>query len=345
MPKEDKPGFSARLIQLKSRMSAGKFAPCYLVFGPQGYLRVQNGEYIADTLLGDGDRSMNFTRFSGSEFTAKEVIDLAETLPFFAERRVIYLKDTGLWDKGMQSEAEALADYLGTQPETTSFVFCEESIDRKRALYKAIARSGEILECDTPEEEQLYKWTAKRFSDRGISIDRRTLAVFLGTVGDDLYNIDSEAEKLVSYCADKGSVTAEDIRAVTTRQVKDRIFEMIRAIGLGDRSRAASAYMELRAMDTPPQVILSLMVRQYTQLIQVLELDNRGAEVKAIASAIHAPGFAVQKEYLPMVRRVRMKDLEEALDRCAAADAGYKSGAYTDRLAVEILIAGQTLRG
>ena len=61
---------------------------------------------------------MNFSAFSGSDINQKEIIDLAETLPFFADRRLILIEDSGLFKKS----AEELADYMSSIPETTYFV-------------------------------------------------------------------------------------------------------------------------------------------------------------------------------------------------------------------------------
>ena len=38
---------------------------------------------------------MNYRYFEGKNTNPKEIIDLAETLPFFAERRLIVLENTG----------------------------------------------------------------------------------------------------------------------------------------------------------------------------------------------------------------------------------------------------------
>ena len=129
---------------------------------------------------------------------------------------------------------------------------------------------------------------------------------------------------------------------MTSRQARDRIFELIRAAGRGDRDKAAEIYMELRALETPPQVILSLMIRQYALLIQVRELLDSGMAAKEIAPVIHVPPFAVTKDYEPMVRRLRRQDLERAYDLLVETDTAYKSGKIGDRLAVEVLLAALT---
>ena len=59
--------------------------------------------------------------------TRSAVIDLAETLPFFAERRVILIENSGFF----KSACDELAEYL-TQPATTTFfLFVEEEVDKR----------------------------------------------------------------------------------------------------------------------------------------------------------------------------------------------------------------------
>ena len=43
---------------------------------------------------------MNCSRYEGKKTDIKEVIDLAETLPFFAERRLIVFEDTVFFKSG-----------------------------------------------------------------------------------------------------------------------------------------------------------------------------------------------------------------------------------------------------
>ena len=58
---------------------------------------------------------MNTHFYQGKDFSLGQVIDLAETLPFLAERRVMFFKDTGLFKAG----GEKLAEYLASRNDTT----------------------------------------------------------------------------------------------------------------------------------------------------------------------------------------------------------------------------------
>ncbi len=70
---------------------------------------------------------MNTHFYQGKDFSLGQVIDLAETLPFLAERRVMFFKDTGLFKSG----GEKLAEYLANPNDTTFFVFTESEVDKR----------------------------------------------------------------------------------------------------------------------------------------------------------------------------------------------------------------------
>ena len=68
---------------------------------------------------------MNYAHYEGKNINVREVIDLAETLPFFAERRLIVFEDTGFF----KSAGAELADYIKDMPDTTYFIFVENEVD------------------------------------------------------------------------------------------------------------------------------------------------------------------------------------------------------------------------
>ena len=79
--KED---FGQQQKLLNTELREGKFHRAYLLCGEQAYLRLQNRDRVRAALLGDGDE-MNVSVYTGMDVTAREVIDQAQTLPFFAD--------------------------------------------------------------------------------------------------------------------------------------------------------------------------------------------------------------------------------------------------------------------
>lgn len=88
-------------------IESGNLKPVYLLFGEEEYLKKQYKEKLIRVMLPDGD-TMNFSRFEGKGILIPKLIDLAETLPFFAERRVILVEESGFF----KNASADLADYM-----------------------------------------------------------------------------------------------------------------------------------------------------------------------------------------------------------------------------------------
>lgn len=335
MPKKNQPNYKEYETELERQIRSKEFRPVYLVCGEQDYLRTKNVKRLREALLGDGD-AMNSTVLKGAEVRAFQVIEMAQTLPFFAERRVITLEDTDFLKKA-GDEAEKLCEFLPKMPETTHLIFEETAPNKTYRLYKAIAKAGYVMVCDTPGEGDLRIWTAGLFSERGLRISNRTLDLFLQYSGTDMLSVQSEAEKLSAYCYGKEEVLPEDIRAVCTPVIRDRIFDMIQSIAAGEKDEALSIYLDLVKLQTAPQVVLALMLRQYNQLLQLKELLGSAGESEAAAQLKINP-WILSKKLRPLVDRLKRGGLESCLEECMKADFDYKTGKITPELAVERLI-------
>ena len=353
--RQAKTDFAAEQRQFNEAIKSGDLRRVYLLCGEQAYLRLQNRDKLVKILMGDGD-AMNLSRYSGSEVTARELIEMAQTLPFFADRRVIVLENTGLLNPKSASksvtgsrtssqiaeEADRIAAFVPEIPDTTAVVFVEENVDKRGKLYKAIAKSkkeelGDILECITPGESDLRAWAGGIFRKNGFSVNGRTLALFLEYTGEDMQNIAGEAEKLCCYCMGEKEITEQAVKDVCSPRIKDRIFDMIEAIALRDRKKALDIYMEFCALRTAPQVILSLMRRQFDQLVKIRELSGTMPDGE-IASKVGVPAFVISKKYKPALRMYSSGELIEALDECITADQESKSGRIDAGIAVEMII-------
>ena len=98
-------------------LKTGNFKQIYLLYGEEGYLKKQYKERFVKAMLPEGD-TMNYACYEGKSTDVKEVIDLAETMPFFAERRLIVFENTGFF----KSAGSELADYIKDMPGTTYFI-------------------------------------------------------------------------------------------------------------------------------------------------------------------------------------------------------------------------------
>ncbi|MBQ1930996.1 MAG: DNA polymerase III subunit delta, partial [Lachnospiraceae bacterium] len=116
------------------------FQPIYCLYGEEAYLKRSFKVRLRDAIL-DGD-TMNYHHFEGKDAEPKAIIEAADTMPFFADYRLIIIEDSGLFKK----EADALVKYIPNMPESTILIFVESQMDKRSKLYKAINAKGYVVE-------------------------------------------------------------------------------------------------------------------------------------------------------------------------------------------------------
>lgn len=312
-----------------------KFKPVYLLFGEEAFLKKSYKNRMKEAMAGDD--TMNFHQFEGRGVDLKEIISLADTMPFFGERRLILIEDSGLF-KG--SGAEALVEYLPRMPDTSCLLFVESEVDKRSRLYKKVKESGYCAELDRQDVKQLSSWAGGILAKEGKKITGRTMELFLSKTGDDMENIRMELEKLISYTLGRDVITDQDVEEICTNRVTNKIFDMVAAIVNGKTRAAMDLYEDLLTLKEPPMRILFLIARQFNQVLQVKELTARGMDRGAVASSLKLQPFVVGK-LIPQARSFTREQILSCVDLCVDCEEAVKTGRLGERLAVELLITKQ----
>lgn len=321
---------------LNQDIKAKAFKPVYLLFGEENFLKKSYKNRMREAVL-DGD-TMNYNYFEGKSMDVHEIIALGETLPFFAEKRLILMEDSG-WFKG-GAAGEEMCAYLERIPETTCLIFVESEVDKRSRIYKAVKKYGYAAELGRQDTEQLSRWAAGILAQNQKKITGKTMELFLAKTGEDMEQISSELEKLISYTLGREVITAEDVEAICTTQISGRIFEMITAISNGQTRKALDLYEDLLTLKEPPMRILYLIARQFNQLLQVRELSAGGLGKSEIASRMKLQPYIAGKLML-QTRSFTREQILSYVKLCVDMEERVKTGRIPDRLAVELLIANQ----
>lgn len=310
----------------------GQFQSVYLLCGEEAYLKKQYKDKLKRAMA-DPDDSMNFSAYEGKGINPKEVIDLAETLPFFADRRVILIENSGFF----KNSCEELAEYMPQVPETTHFIFVEDEIDKRSKLYKAVKNAGKIVEFTSQTEELLTRWVLTRIKKEGKNITGSVMQLFLNKAGNDMGNIDRELEKLLCYCMEKEVIEAADVEAVTTEQTTNKVFDMVNAIAEHNQRKALDLYYDLLTLKEPPMRIMYLISRQFQILLNIKDMSGKGFDNAAMAKNAGIPPFAVRRN-LSQAKGFTMQQLKQAIRDGVDYEEAVKTGRMNDQMAVELFL-------
>lgn len=313
-------------------IKSGQFKKAYLLYGDEAYLKRQYRDKLKNALV-QPDDTMNFTSYEGKDTNPNELIDLAETLPFFADRRVILVEDSGFF----KTSCEELAEYMSQIPDTTLFLFVESEVDKRSKLYKAVNKIGKTVEFTTQTEELLTRWVLSRLKKEGKNITGAVLQLFFSRVGTDMENIDRELEKLLCYCMDKDVIEAADVEAITTEQTANRIFDMVNAIAEHNQRKALDLYYDLLALKEAPMRILFLISRQFQILLTIKDMAQKGFDQNMMAQKAGIPPFAVRRN-VAQAKGFTMRKLKQAISDGVEYEEAVKTGRMIDQMAVELFL-------
>ena len=317
---------------IQEDIKTGNFKQAYLLYGEEAYLKQQYKHKLVQALNPEDD-TMNFNHYEGRNIDVKELIDLCETMPFFADRRVILLEDTGFF----KNKCDELADYMKELPDYLCLIFVENEVDKRNRMYKAVKAAGRIGEFVQQDEKTLMRWAAGLLKKEGKMITQRDMELLLTMTGVDMGNLRMELEKIISYTGDRDVVTGEDIQQVCTTQTQNKIFDMVRAVTEKNQKRALDLYYDLLTLKEPPMRIMFLITRQFQILLNVRDMAGRGMDNQSIAKNAGIPPFAVKRN-ISQAKGFTMAQLKRALYDGADLEESVKTGRMNDQMAVELFI-------
>ncbi|MGN0354841.1 MAG: DNA polymerase III subunit delta [Muricoprocola sp.] len=318
--------------QLIQDIKTNQIKNVYLLYGEETYLKRQYKKKLQDAVVSPED-TINLNCYEGKNISLKEVIDQAETMPFFSDKRLLVLENSGFFKNAVPE----MAEYLEHMPETTVIIFVEEEVDKRNKLFKAVKNKGRVVNFERQKTDTLFRWILGILKREGKNITRSTMELFLEKTGDDMENISMELEKLLCYTMDREVITSEDVETICTTQTVNKVFAMIDAIADKQQKKALDLYYDLLTLKEAPMRILFLISRQFQILLLVKELREQGYNGSTLAEKASVPPFTV-KNYVRQAGYFTMDQLRKGITLMVETEEAVKTGKLSDTLAVELII-------
>ena len=308
----------------------------YLIYGEEKYL-VRNSKNILINGIVPKDDTMNYCKFSGKDVNPLEVMDFANTIPFFADKRVVLLQDT-FWCK---NGCDTIATYIKEIPDSACVIFVETEVDKRNKLYKQIKSVGYVCECNRASNKELTDWMLKIITKAGKKITKETMDYLLAVLGNDMDKIHSELDKLLAYTLKKNIIEICDIDNICCSEITGKIFDMIDAMGNKNQKKALDLYYDLIAVKEAPMKILFMLTRQFNILYQVKEMSSKRMSNSEIASKMGMAPFIINK-VIGQCKNFSILTIRKAMEDCIEMETAIKQGNLSDNMAVELILIKYT---
>lgn len=310
----------------------GQLKHVYLLYGEERYLIRQYRDKLKKAIIDPGD-TMNIASYEGGDIDVKELIIAADTMPFFAERRLILVQDSRMFKKN----TELLAEYFENIPETAYFVFVEDEVDEKTKVFKAAHKFGSTVKFTTPKEEILQRWIVGRIAKDGKDITQAAYQSFIDKTGTDMENIEKELEKLLCYTMEKKAIEIADVDAVTTEQISSKIYELVNIISNHQQKQALDMFYDLLSQKEKPSRILYSLTKHFDTLLTIKIMSSQGFHTKEMEDRTGLKEWMIRK-YQGQTRAFSIELLKKAVQDGVEYETAIKTGHMEEQLAVELFI-------
>lgn len=253
--------------ELKKSVSDGDIKNLYLFYGEEEYLiKLYISQIKAKIIDNPSLEDLNFSMFD--EFDEKGFTDAINTLPAFAERKLIVYNQTGIFEKPGAAK-EFLISELPEIPDYATVVFREKNIDKKqKKLLSAVEKNGAAVEFSYMTDAQLKSWVNIMMNRLGKKMTVSNIEFLLKCTGSSMEVIENEVKKLCSF-SENEVISHDEIDAIVTKSVENRIFELSDAILSKNSVKAYQILKELETLREEPIAICALIGRRMTDIYKV----------------------------------------------------------------------------
>lgn len=266
--------------------------PAILYFYGDEFLQQQSLQKLERALIEPGSEDFNRQVFYGRNLDISTLLDAVLTLPVFAPRRLVIVKDA---QHLAADDYERLLAYVAKPVEETCLVFSADKIDNRRKFFQQLKKRDALVEFNTLVERQIPGFVRERLEERHFQITGDALQLFMLRVGSGLHEIAIEIEKLMLYAGQGRLLDVADVQAVVSCARSENIFDIGNAVASFSAGKALALGRALLAESEPPVKILVLLTRHFRQMWRVRELEADGCPRRDIAARAGVPPFVVDR--------------------------------------------------
>lgn len=246
----------------------------YLLYGEELYLLESNLKRIK-TLFGECIKGINYILID--EQNVQEIINDIETPSFGYEKKLIIVRNTGLFKKEAKKKTsdtskikdkltQYIKDNIKIINESVILVFVEEEADIKSELYQAIDKNGVVCKFDFQKPLQIEQRLKIICNGYKVQIDSQTIKYFIECCGTNMQDLINEIRKLIEYAGENGTIKKEDIDKLSIKKLESVVFDLTDDLGKKDITSALQVLQNLIYAKEPLAKILVTLYNHFKKL-------------------------------------------------------------------------------
>ncbi len=288
----------------------GKLKPIYFLMGEEPYYIDKISDFIEETVLDESEKGFNQIVMYGRDVSVDEIVSSAKRFPMMAEHQVIIVKEA----QDLTRTIDKLEAYATNPQPSTILVFNYKykKLDKRKKVYKAIAKNGLIFESKKLYENQVGDWITKVLRGKKYSIEPKASQMLVEFLGTDLSKISNELDKLTSVLKEGTIISPNHIEENIGISKDFNNFELRKAVGNKEVVKANRIinYFSQNPKNNPLVMTISLLNSFFTQLLMYHGLQDKSKA--SVARALGVNPYFVD-DYVSAARNYPMRKVSQVI--------------------------------
>jgi DNA polymerase-3 subunit delta len=334
----------------------------FFLYGPDDFRAKEKIRELKRKFLREVDFSgSSLVELAGADLDLSALHGEVAANSLFARRRLVLIEN--LFLNKDQEFLASLAAYLTEQAgaQDNILIFYEPALvvikgqaqlavnDKVKPLTKAQLKLFAFLQA-TPYAQYFHSlnnqetadWLKAKAAGLGFSLDYKALQLLTVKLGNDLWSLNNEINKLISYQLatepDNKIITAATVAALVPNQVEENVFALTDALSNKNKSLALQLLEDQLRQGINEVYLLTMLTRQIKILLAVRASLDNGVDAKTIGRVMKLHPYVLQKS-LNQARNFNLAGLKTIFSALLKLDYNFKSGKLPAPLMMTLLLA------
>lgn len=277
---------------------------------------------------------LNLKYFDHNNLSLETLKNEFQTTPMFKEKKLVVLENIFPNLKNEEKFLDLIKNLKNS--ENIIVIYEKEKPDSRFALVKFLKKYSKSQEFKLLEEEKLKSWVNREFAKFKTKINPGALDKLIYFVGNDLWQMNNEIKKLVSFKSRK-KIEAEDVELLIKPKIEADIFKTIDAIAQKNKKKALSLIHKHLEKGDSPLYLLSMINFQFRNLLMIKDLIEKNRSYYIILKTTKLHPFVVKKSW-QLANKFTLQELKKIYQKIFQVDLSIKTGRVEPRIGLELLL-------
>ena len=341
---------------IQQQIKHGEIAPVYVFCGKETYLLESALQQLVDAIAPGGENAFNLERVNGAETNLREIVNLANMLPFFAQRKLLIVEDAPWFGSGKQESSQQetektqggkkspevglaeFLDYLEQPSPSTCLVFLAgEKINRVKKITKAALKYGTVVDFQPLKGSAALHWLDELLQQKGKKMSAAAKQQLLLSCDYQCALAAQEVEKLACYVGEAAEITAADMAVLGSNNTTTTIFHLVDEIAAGHLEQSLRRLEQVLLLESE-FMIVPILSNHFLTMFLAKNMKKRGYQNREIMLETGKSHPFIIEKALRQGMKYSEAQLQKILEILLQADKKSKLGICSARDALETAI-------